>query len=70
MNVEWISEKGSSLIAFVVGLGFAAIAYLDAQYRYFHLVVAIVAFGYGYKQLKKQDTPFERREREIRRKRL
>ena len=70
MNLEWISEKGTGLMAVAVGLGFVAISYFDAHYRYFHLCVALVAFIYGYKQIKKHDTPFERREREIRRKRL
>jgi hypothetical protein len=70
MNLEWISEKGAGLIAFVVGLGFIAIGFFDSQYRYFHLAVAIIAFGYGYKQIKRRDTPFERREKELRRKQL
>ncbi len=55
-------------MAFVVGLGFIGVAFLDSQYRYFHLCIAIIALVYGYKQFKKRDTPFERREREIRRK--
>jgi len=70
MNMEWISEKGTSLMACIVGLGFIAIAFLDSQYRYFHLVVAVVAFVYAYKRFKRHDTPFERREREARRRRL
>ncbi len=55
-------------MAFAVGLGFIGIAFLDSQYRYFYLCIAIIALVYGYKQFKKRDTPFERREREIRRK--
>jgi hypothetical protein len=70
MNIEWISEKGASLTAFAIGLGFIGLSFLHSQYRYFHLCVAIFAFIYGYKQFKKRMTPFERREREIRRKRL
>jgi 4-hydroxybenzoate polyprenyltransferase len=70
MNLEWISQKGTSLMAIIVGLGFVIIAYLDSQYRYFYLCIAIVAFIYGYKQFKRRDTPFEKREREIRRKEM
>jgi 4-hydroxybenzoate polyprenyltransferase len=70
MNLEWISEKGTSLLAAVVGLGFIVIAYLNSQYRYFHLCVAIVVLVYAYKRFKRRDTPFERREREARRRRL
>jgi hypothetical protein len=68
--MEWISQKGTSLMAFVVGLGFIGIAFIDSQYRYFHLCVSVLAFIYGYRQFKKRDTPFERREREMRRKTL
>ena len=70
MNLEWVSEKGPSLLAGVAGLGFVVIAYLDSQYRYFHLCVAIVALVYAYKRFKRRDTPFEKRERESRRRRL
>jgi hypothetical protein len=70
MNIVWISEKGPSLMAFVIGLGFIGIACIESQYRYLFLILAILAFFYGYKQLKRRDTPFERREREIRRKSL
>jgi 4-hydroxybenzoate polyprenyltransferase len=70
MNWERISEKSASLMAFVVGLGFLVAAFFDSQYRYFHLVVAILALYFGYRQFKKRDTPFQKRERELRRKRL
>ena len=70
MNLEWIAQKGPSLTAIIVGLGFIVIASLDSQYRYFHICVAILALIYGYRQLRKRDTPFERRERETRRKTL
>jgi hypothetical protein len=68
MNLEWISRKGTSLMAFVIMLGLIVIAFLDARYRYFYLAVAVVAFLYGCRQLRKHDTPFERHERNIRRK--
>jgi hypothetical protein len=70
MNLAWISQKGAGLMAILVGLLFIAFSFLHSQYRYFHICVAIVAFVYGYRQFKKQDTPFERRERELRRKAL
>jgi hypothetical protein len=67
---EWIAEKGTSLLAFLVGLGFVGIAFLDAQYRYFYLCIALIAVAYGYKLLKKRSTPFEKHEREMKRKQL
>ena len=68
MNSAWISQKGTGLIAIAVGLVFIAFSFLHDQYRYFHLCVAIVAFVYAYRQFKKRDTPFEKHEREMRRK--
>ena len=68
MNLEWISQKGPSLLAIIVGLAFLAIAVFNSQYRYFFLCAAIVALVYGNRQYKKRDTPFEKRERELRRK--
>jgi len=68
MDLEWISQKGASLAAILVGLGLLALGIYDSRYRYFYLVVAIIAFVYAYKKWKKRDTPFEKREREMRRK--
>ena len=70
MNWEWISEKSTSLMAGIAGLIFIAVALLDSRYRYFFLCAAVIAFYYAYKRYKKRDTPFEKHEREIRRKRL
>ncbi len=67
MNITWISEKSAGLLALLVGLGFLGIAYLDRQYRYFHLVVALIALVFAYKRLSRRETPFEKRERELRR---
>jgi 4-hydroxybenzoate polyprenyltransferase len=68
MNLEWISQKSVGLLAIVVSLIFLVIAFFSSQHHYFYLVVAFIAFVYAYKQLKKRDTPFEKHEREIRRK--
>jgi 4-hydroxybenzoate polyprenyltransferase len=70
MNIEWISQKGAGITALIVGLVFTLMAFFDNQYRYFYLCIAILALIYGYKKIKKRDTPFERRERELRRKTL
>jgi len=67
MNLTWISEKSTGLVAIVIGLGFLGIAYFDAHYRYFHLAVALIVLYFGYKRVTHQETPFERRERELRR---
>jgi 4-hydroxybenzoate polyprenyltransferase len=70
MNLGWISEKGASLMAFVVALGFLATAFVYSQYRYVFICVAVVAFIYGYRQFRRQHTPFEKHERELRRRTL
>ncbi len=67
---EWIAEKGASLVALLIGLGLIGVSFLDPQYRYFFLCVALVALAYGYRLYKKRDTPFERREREMKRKQM
>ncbi len=67
MIVNWISEKATGLLAVVIGLGFLGAAYLDDHYRYFHLVVAVVTLSYGIRRISRQETPFEKRERELRR---
>jgi len=70
MNWQFVSQKAPSFTAFFVGLVFLALAALDVRHRYFHLSVVLVALFYGYRQWKKRDTPFEKRERELRRKNL
>jgi hypothetical protein len=70
MNMEWISEKGASLTAFLFGLGFIIVSIFSRQYRYLFLCFAICCLIYGYRQFKRRDTPFEKHERELRRKRL
>ena len=55
-------------MAFFIALLFLVFAFFYIQYSYFHICVAVVAFIYGYRQFKKRDTPFEKRERELRRK--
>lgn len=70
MNLEWISRKGTSLTAIVIGLGFIAVAILEHRYRVFYLCVAVISLICGYKQFKKRYTPFERQEKELRRKRM
>ena len=67
---ETLAQKSTSFISFFVALVFLLFAFLDVRYRYAHLCIALLALIYGYKKLKKRDTPFERHEREIRRKNL
>jgi len=68
MNMEWIAKKSTSLTAGAIGIGFLIVGYVDSRHRYFHLCAAIIAFVYAYRQFRKRDTPFEKHEREIRRK--
>jgi len=68
MNMEWIAQKGTSLMAFIVGLGFIGVGLLYRQYMYFFFLIAVIALVYGYRQFRKRVTPFEKRERELRRK--
>jgi hypothetical protein len=67
---QWIAEKSASMLAFVIALGFIGMGCYYSQYRFVCFCIALIAIAYGYKQLKKRDTPFERREREMRRKSL
>jgi hypothetical protein len=67
---ETLAQKGTSFISFFVALVFLVFALMDVRYRYVHLCIAVLALIYGYKKLKKRDTPFEKHEREIRRKNL
>jgi hypothetical protein len=66
MKMTWIWENAPSLIAFIVGLGFVGVSFLDAQYRYLYVLLAILAFYYGYRRFGRKETPFERKEREMR----
>ena len=66
MKMIWIYEKMPSLLAFLIGLGLIGISILDSQYRYLCILLGISAFYYGYRYLKRKETPFERKEREIR----
>jgi len=70
MNMEWISEKGASLMAFLVALGFIGASLIFSHYRYLFIGLAICAFVYACRQFKKRHTPFEKHERELRRRRL
>jgi predicted membrane protein len=65
---ERLSQKGTSFIAIFIALVFLVFAFFDIRYRYFHLCIAVLALIYAYRQFKKRDTPFERHERELRRK--
>jgi len=68
MLLQRLSQKGSSFIAFFIALVFLVLALLDVRYRYFFFCVAALGLIYGYRQFKRRDTPFERHERELRRK--
>jgi 4-hydroxybenzoate polyprenyltransferase len=68
--IEWIAEKSASVIAFLIALVFIGLGFYSPQFRWICICIALIAIVYGYKQLKKHDTPFQRQEREIRRKRL
>ena len=70
MIQEKLSQKSASLTAFFIALVFLMFAFFYIQYRYLHLCIAVLAFIYGCRQLKKRDTPFEKRERELRSKRM
>jgi hypothetical protein len=67
---DWIAEKSTSLMAFLIAIGFIIIAIFYNQFRFICICIALIAVAYGYKQLKKHDTPFQKHEREMRRKRL
>ncbi|MBP1608849.1 MAG: hypothetical protein H6Q04_1084 [Acidobacteria bacterium] len=66
MKKLWVNEKMPSLLAFLIGLGLIGVAILDSQYRYFYILLGIMAFYYGFRNWKRKETPFERKEREMR----
>jgi predicted membrane protein len=67
---DTLAQKGTSLTALFIALMFLVFAFFYIQYRYLHICIAVLALIYGYRQLKKRDTPFEKRERELRSKRM
>ncbi len=67
---DWIAEKSTGLMAFLVALAFICVAFFYYQFRFVCICVALIAIVYGCKQMKKHDTPFERHEREMKRKQL
>jgi len=66
MKSAWMWEKIPSILAFLIGLGFVGVSILDAKYRYLYILLGILAFYYGYRNWKRKETPFERKERELR----
>ena len=66
MKKLWVNEKMPSLLAFLIGFGLIGVAILDSQYRYFYILLGIMAFYYGLRNWKRKETPFERKEREMR----
>ncbi len=68
MNMEWIAQKGTGLMAIIVALGLVAVAFIESHYRLLYICCAVIALVYGYRQFRKRDTPFEKRERELKRK--
>ncbi len=68
MNFEWIAKKSTGLMAIIVALGLIAVAFMESRYRFLYICCAVIALIYGFKQFKKRDTPFEKRERELKRK--
>ena len=67
---DWIAEKSTSLTAFLIALGFILVASFYGRFRFVCICIALIAAAYGCKQLRKRDTPFQRQEREMRRKQL
>ena len=70
MILEWIAEKGTGLMAVIVAVGLIAVAFLDTGRWFLYIILAVLALIYARKEFKKRATPFERRERELRRKKL
>ncbi len=67
---DWIAEKSTALTAFLVALAFICAAFFYYQFRFIFICLALIAIAYGFKQMKKHVTPFQRHEREMRRKQL
>ena len=63
---EKLAQKSTSLTAFFIALLFLVFAFFYTQYIVLHICIAVLAIIYGFRQLKRRDTPFEKRERELR----
>lgn len=67
---HWSANKIQGACWMLAGCLVLIYAFYDATYRYVWLVVGIVLIGYGQRVFRKVETPFERRQRELRRTQL
>jgi hypothetical protein len=67
---EWSTNRLQGGTWMLVGLLVLLWAFYEPDYRYVWLVLGVAMVVYGFKLFRKVETPFERRQREIRRMRL
>jgi len=67
---EWSAKKIQGAGWILGALLLFACAYYDLTYRYIWLVVGIVMAWHGMRVFRTVETPFERRQREMRRTKL
>lgn len=64
---EWSANRIQGACWLLAGLLVLIYAFYDATYRYVWLVVGIALILYGQRVFRKVETPFERRQRELKR---
>ena len=64
---QWSANKIQGACWMLAGCLVLVYAFFDATYRYIWLVVGIALIVYGQRVFRRVETPFERRQREIRR---
>jgi hypothetical protein len=66
----WGAKKIQGASWMIVGLALVIYSYYEPDYRYVWLVIGFALAVYGNRIFRKTETPFERRQRELRRTQL
>ncbi len=68
LNPNW--DRAVGILAAAVGLGLALYVFFDVRRVLVYLALALAAAYLAYKRMNRHETPFERKERELRRGRM
>jgi hypothetical protein len=67
---HWGAKQNQGLTWLVVGLGFLGFSFIETDYRILWIVLGCGAVWYGQRLFRQGETPFERKQREMRRNQL